>query len=344
MKQFSVKATRSGRVFLTAISLLSGFAVSAVSLAQTRPSAPVSAAPMTGVPQRDTLMRFMRPVTIEFTETKLEDVMQFFQQTTGADMEVMWADDRHSMGLDKEAPITFKSARMTALDLLEKVLAKATSDSVGSTGSTWQMTPSGTMQIGPRERLNAFKRIELYPINDLLLEVPDYTQAPEFDLQSVLQSRRGGGGQSPFRDNQQNNNRDNRKPLDERVDDIKRIIIALVETEQWQDNGGDGASLTYYQGTFLVNAPDYVHRQLNGYPYWPSGQTFVGNVNGRRYVSLGVDTGTAKLKGFANQPVTGATPGNQRPGGDAGGPGGSVKPSPAMKPEEKKVEEKPEKK
>src|SRR4051812_35578736 len=54
------------------------------------PAAPtVSAAPVirtSGVPQRDTLMRMTRPITIDVKDQSLESVMQFIQSVTQADM------------------------------------------------------------------------------------------------------------------------------------------------------------------------------------------------------------------------------------------------------------------
>ncbi len=37
-----------------------------------------------------------------------------------------------------------------------------------------------------------------HDIRDLLIEIPDYRDAPDIDLQNVLQNTSGGGGQSPF--------------------------------------------------------------------------------------------------------------------------------------------------
>ncbi len=73
---------------------------------------------------------------------------------------------------------------------MEKVLDKAQTDATGH-GNSWQLTDSGTLQVGPKDRLNKFKYVKLYPIAGLLLEIPDYNNAPEFDLQSVLQSQTG---------------------------------------------------------------------------------------------------------------------------------------------------------
>ncbi|MCG3121939.1 MAG: hypothetical protein GIKADHBN_00312 [Phycisphaerales bacterium] len=264
-------------------------------------------------PERDTLMKFMRPLTVEFKESRLEDVVNFMAEVTGADLEPMWIDDRDSTGLNKDLLITFNAKNLNALKVMEKILQK--SSERGDFGeNTWQMSESGAMQIGPKERLNAFKRLETYDINDLLLVLPRYDNAPEFDLQSVLQSSgQGGGGssQSPFRDTQQDREAQNSPTREERATSVVDIVTQLVEPEQWTDNGGTGGTIRYYQGTLMVNAPDYMHRQINGYPYWSAGQS-VSVVKGRRWVSLNLDTAASQLEGLANQPVTAVVPGGGR--------------------------------
>src|SRR4051812_4914560 len=60
----------------------------------------------TGVPQQDTLNRMNRRLAIKFNEHRLEDVMKFIAEATGADIEVFWIDDKNSVGFDKDTPIT----------------------------------------------------------------------------------------------------------------------------------------------------------------------------------------------------------------------------------------------
>ena len=64
-----------------------------VAFAVTVPAHPAAAqdAPVfrsSGIPQRDTLIKMMRMVTIDFQDTRLEDAMKFIETTTGADLEV----------------------------------------------------------------------------------------------------------------------------------------------------------------------------------------------------------------------------------------------------------------
>jgi hypothetical protein len=272
--------------------------------------------------KRDTISRMLRPVSISFDGQRLEDVMSFIQQLTGADMEVMWLDERNPDGLDKETLVTLTVKDVSALTLVEKVLAKAQTDSLGG-GNGWQMSDTGAIQIGPKPRLNVHRRVEIYDINDLLIEIPDYDNAPEFDLSQVLQSNQGGGGggQSPFQNAE--DEEEDMVPRSERAEELKELITELVEFDQWVDNGGDAASIRYWQGSFIVNAPDYVHRQLGGYGWWPSRRTSqAGATVERRWVTINGRFENATIDGFAERAVGGTAGGGNAGGGGTPGGGG----------------------
>jgi hypothetical protein len=273
----------------------------------------------TGIPQRDTMIKMMKPITAEFKETRLEEVAKFIQSVSDADIDFLWLDDSNSDGLDKDALITAKATNQSILRVLEIVLEKASAQGFSAGGgNTWQMSDTGAMQVGPRGRLNKYKRVEIYPIGDLLSETPDYPNAPEFDLQQALQARTrggGGGGQAPFQDADEDERE--RRSVQEKADEMIELLTSLVEPEQWKESGGDGGSMRYFQGTLIVNAPDYMHRGLNGYPWWPATGTKRVTQNGRRWVSLGMDSATSQLLGIENFPVTAVVPGQGlvRPGG-----------------------------
>ncbi len=277
--------TRAVLPALAILSLLAGTATAqTISPAPSAKDSPAQRS--TDTPQRDTLTRMTRPMSIEFKEHRLEDVMHVISEVTHADIECFWTDDKSPIGLDKDTPITLKFEKGAALDLLEKVLDRAQTDSTGK-GNTWQLTDSGTLQVGPKERLNSFKYVKVYPIADLLFETPNFTNAPDFDLQSVLQSQggRGGGagGQSIFQDH--NEQKIDTRSLEDRVKDIESILMQLIETDQWVENGGNGASIRYFQNALLVNAPDYIHRQIDGYPFWPAHAARPINLSGHRLAS-----------------------------------------------------------
>lgn len=279
----------------------------------------------TGVPQRDNLIRLLQPITVSFQEVRIQDVVDSIRDLTGADIRGLYIDDRFSDGLDPEQLVSLSVEDATALTLIEQLLEQA-EDPFDMRGNTWQFTQGGTLEIGPKERLNRLRRVEIYDINDLLMDIPEYDQAPEFDLQSVLQSGGGGrggggGGQSPFRDTQQDAGLDTLS-RGEKAEELQMILTELIHPEEWIDNGGDAASIRYYQGYFIINAPDYIHREINGYPWWPSRSTRVGmSDQGRRYVTLTPDARFGGVDNIRRAPVR-ATTGGRGPGGGGGqGPG-----------------------
>jgi hypothetical protein len=75
---------------------------------------------------------------------------------------------------------------------------------------------------------------------------------------------RGGGGGSIFGDP---GDAPDRLTELERVQQIIDLITETVEPDAWDVNGGDWATIRYYSGTLIIRAPDYVHRQIGGYPF-----------------------------------------------------------------------------
>lgn len=318
MPRTQTRLTRSAWESSAWILAAAGLALSVSATATVADSPQPGAQPIRVVqapPQRVTLAKLGRRLTIDFKDQKLKDIFEFLAQTTGADMEILWAEETGEEGLDPEMTVSLKVTNLPVLTTIERLLAKV-KPTAGD--STWQMADSGEIQIGTKERLNAYKRVEIYDINDLLMELPDYDEVPEIDLQNALQQSNGGGGQSPFRDQGQNQELD-RRTLDDRAQEVIDLIVELVEPEQWQDGGGDGGTIRHLRGALIVNAPDYMHRQINGYPYWPKSLTTTGVTEGRRWVSLGVDTGISKIDGFGQQPVTAVVGGNLISSGPGGG-------------------------
>ena len=267
---------------------------------------------------RQNLALMLRPITVNFDDQRLEDVMNFIRDFTGAELDIHYADDRKPDGLDKDVLIKINAKEMTALRLLELVLEQAARDSFEQ--NTWQMTPWGSIECGPKSLLNRRQRVVIYDISDLLFEIPDYQDAPEIDLQNVLQSNQGGGGgQSPF-DGDQNDD-DEEKDRDAARNDIIDLIQAIVEPEQWSDNGGDGGTVQVFQNSLVIKAPDYIHRQIDGYPWWPSQATKIAGTGTRRYVSFNLDTGIGTVDGFESYPVPAVVGGGGNTGGGGGGGG-----------------------
>ncbi len=213
-------------------------------------------------PRVQTLRDMQKRVTVELDEARLEDVMMFLEQAGNVQFDIAWLDSDNPIGIDKDALVTVNARNMTIQSLLDFALDR-TGDEFNQ--ATWQLTADGIVEVGPKEWLNSKKTVKLYDIHDLLFVIPNYTDVPELDLDAVLQQSSGGsGGRGVFR---VDDNDDIEVDEAARVQEIVDIITSTVDPEQWQINGGTGATIRFYRGSLLVSAPGYIHRQLGGYDF-----------------------------------------------------------------------------
>lgn len=278
-------------------------------------------------------------ITVDFAETPVKEAINYIRSQMGVDLVARFSNDKGaSVGIDPEATVTLKADAAPALNVIEMLLDQVSDGDP----SSWQLR-DGFIEIGPKDRLDKSRETRYYPVRDLLFEPPYFDNAPEFDLDSAInqgnnggQSGGGGGGSggggggfggagggggggsggggsgsggsifgSPGEDPERTTEAD-------RADQLLQIIQESVEPERWSDAGGDAASIRYYQGVFIVRAPDYIQRQIGGYPFAarpPRPQ--VGAVPGAgRYVTFTAPFSAIQNVGFGTAKVTGAAGGN----------------------------------
>ena len=93
---------------------------------------------------------------------------------------------------------------------------------------------------------------------------------------------------------------------DEKVQQIVDIILETIEPDAWQQNGGDAASIRYYEGVLLIRAPDYIQRQIGGYPFAPRRQAAPAKPRNGRYVTFTAPISIIENVKFRGTTVTGS--------------------------------------
>ena len=84
----------------------------------------------------------------------------------------------------------------------------------------------------------------------------------------------------------------------EKVDQLIDLIIEIVEPDSWIEAGGDDASIRYYQGTLIIRAPDFIQRQIGGYPFAtrPIRRSTPGTSTARRQVTFSTDGSHSNIR------------------------------------------------
>lgn len=249
-------------------------------------------------------------VDVKFSGHEFRQVVNFLSQVAGLDILAKWNEQGFGEGFDPNAKITLELQNPATLQtVLELVMKQATDEE-----TTWVLG-DGYIEIGTKTILNKEKYVRIYPVRELLFVPPRFSNAPQLDLQSVLQAStqagQGGGSGSGniFRNTQGQtgqNQDEGRANEGDQAEELIDIITSIVEPNQWESLGGDGGSIRYFRGNLIINAADYLHRQVGGYPFAPGrvrgASASAGGATGLahaipapRYVTLTGDWGIAHI-------------------------------------------------
>lgn len=199
--------------------------------------------------------------SVAFDGNPFSDVVAFIAQVSQLNIDVDW-DALDRIGVSREDPISLSLTNVPLRVVLDRVMEKATDDPLNK--ADWAVS-DGVIMIASDEALRRNTVLVIYDIRDLLIDIPDYDQVPQIDLQSVLQSGQGGGsGQSPFRDNQQDLNDQDRRSLQERTDEIIDIIIEQIDPDGWRDRGGETGFIQRLGGNLIIRNTAKNHREIAG--------------------------------------------------------------------------------
>lgn len=198
----------------------------------------------------------------DFSGNRFEDVITFVQTVTQLPIDTDW-DSLSQIGVDRDTQVSLKLSPMPLNVLLDRILFKVSSDPFQK--AAWTVN-QGVLEIASDEALRRNTLLLIYNIQDLLFDIPDYTEVPEIDLNSVLQQGEGGTGQSPFQGTGGGGpgTAEPRPTREERIRRIVDIIQANVDQNGWVDNGGETGKLQELNGSLIITNTPANHREIVG--------------------------------------------------------------------------------
>jgi len=204
-----------------------------------------------------TLANTRRPV--DFTETPLEKAVDWVAKTGSVKMDIDWPS-LEKIGINKDTPVTVNLSTIRLDHLLDLIVSKVSPDPTSA--ASWEVQ-DGVLRFASAEAINKSTLMVIYDIRDLLIEVPDYSDVPQFDLNSALQSSSGGGGgTSPFSGGGNTQNTGPQRTLEERTDELVRILTEQVDPDNWRENGGAVGFVSRFKGNLLITNTPKNHRAI----------------------------------------------------------------------------------
>lgn len=197
----------------------------------------------------------------------VRDAIRYLRSITGANIFVNW-NVLSNAGVSKLTPVSLTLRDVTVRKTLSLILSQVS-----------PQTPlifyvhNNVLMITTREAANAHMVTRVYPVGDLVMTVPNFTNAPTFNLSSATQnstsqvSSQGGGGMgnvggggSMFQQNQQQTSAV--KSSAQRGKNLVSLVVATIQPNIWEANGGR-ASIIYFRRELVVTAPVYVQRMIS---------------------------------------------------------------------------------
>ncbi len=199
-------------------------------------------------------------------DVRLADVIDLLRDATGANINVAWRA-LESAGVTRDTTITINLRGLTMRKALNLILRNATGDKK----LAWYVDQN-VIEITTQELADAKMVTRVYPVEDLIMEIPNFT-APDFDLSNASnQSASSGSGNSNsgggnnaglFASNSNSPAKDQVANKKDRADQLIQLIMDSIRPEIWQPNGGK-ASIRFFNGNLIITAPRSVQAAIGG--------------------------------------------------------------------------------
>lgn len=197
----------------------------------------------------------------------LKDAITYLRSVTGANIFVNW-NVLQNAGISKLTPVSLTLQDVSARKTLSLIL-----EEVSPQTPLIYYVHDNVLMITTRSDANRRMVTRVYPVGDLVMTVPNFTNAPQFNLSSATQnstsqvSSQGGGGignigggGSIFQQNSQLNA--GTKTTTDRAKELVSLIESTIEPSIWTKNGGR-ATIIYFDRELVVSAPVYVQRMIS---------------------------------------------------------------------------------
>jgi len=218
--------------------------------------------------------------SVNLNGASLADAMEFLRDVSGANLHVNWRA-LEAAGIAKDTPLNIRLRDVRMEKVLRTLLVEA-SPSVPLT----YYAEEGVIEVTTAEIADQQMITRVYPVDDLLMEIPDFDNAPDFNLNSGGgtngssgrsgggggrsggggSSGGGGGGSGLFAGGGGGGNAKTAEKTttkSERAEALLTMIRETVRPEIWRENGGI-ASIRYYNGNLIITAPRSVQEAIGG--------------------------------------------------------------------------------
>ncbi|MEE9403733.1 MAG: hypothetical protein V3V20_02465, partial [Algisphaera sp.] len=219
---------------------------------------------------RETANKLRKTVPIDFDANSLESVVDYLRQTTEANIFVNWAA-LEDAGVERDMPVSLTLSNISAEKALKLILQQITS-AAGDLDIINYSIIDGVITISTENDLFRSKDLRVFDIRDLLVQVPNFKDAPVMGLNQEGSGgggsgggSSGGGGGGLFGDEDDSNSEDEEDGTLSRSELILEIISLIQETvgttDEWENLDSTVRELN---GNLIARTTPDNHREILG--------------------------------------------------------------------------------
>lgn len=206
---------------------------------------------------------------LKFENVSLADAIDYIRDTSNANVIVDWKS-LEAVNVDRDAEINLHVRNVTLRKALSLILDEA------APGVLTFYMEDNVIQITTQAQADAVLVTMVYPVQDLLIQIPTFMASDASSVTSSISSGGGSqqlggsaGGATSIGNNSGGNignignTSTNTKTQAEAGADLVALIKNIVRPEVWRENGGT-SSIEFYNGNLIVTAPRSVQEEIGG--------------------------------------------------------------------------------
>jgi hypothetical protein len=174
---------------------------------------------------------------LKFDAAAFSDVMESLRDQTHLNLLVDWRA-LESAGIDRNTPVTTRVRNVKFSKALRIILDHVGGDTV----KLGYAIDGNVLNVSTADALAKDTVTRVYDIRDLIIEIPNFTEAPNFSI--------GDAHYPQSRPSKQPVSEDDRRA--ERIKEITDLVKETVDADSWRENGGSVGSIRVLQGQLIV--------------------------------------------------------------------------------------------
>ncbi len=201
-------------------------------------------------------------IPVDFREDPFEQVIERLAENHRMNIIVNWADLKR-VGVERTVPIDLSLPKEISL---KRVLTEVLGQAGGGVAEIGYDVSDEAIEIASRETLDQRTVTAIYDINDLLFEVPMFTNAPETDLAKATRQAARRRQHEPDRPWGLDGDDDEPEEDPRRVERVRKIIDLIEETvapDSWFDRGGSIGRIDEFNGQLVITQNSFAQGQIS---------------------------------------------------------------------------------